>query len=137
MTRHGAPLPDWLERVSLPLESKQTERKVIMSDEQKREKSKENDHFAAACMPAASRRISLLVDRERSCASSTAVEVMRARSDQLRARSKRQPRLATRRKYTDQKRSTPIKRSKTSRAYLKYVDGDVLELNDLRPFSIE
>ena len=69
MTPHGAPLPDWLKRVSLPLESKQTGRKVIMSDEQKREKSKENEHFAAACMPAASRRISLLVDRERSCAS--------------------------------------------------------------------
>ena len=34
-------------------------------------------------------------------------------------------------KNTDQKRSTPIKRSKTSQAYLKYVDGAVLELNDL------
>ena len=103
-----------LARASLPVESKQTGIKVIMSDGQKREKSKENEHFAAACMPAASRRISLLVDRERSCASGTAVEVMRARSDQLRARSKRQPRLAARRKTrikSDQVQSSDQKRA--------------------------
>ena len=61
MTPHGAPLPDCLERASLPLESKQTGRNVIMSDEQNREKSKENEHFAAACIPAGAYRSSSIV----------------------------------------------------------------------------
>ena len=99
-----------------------------MSDVQKREKSKENEHFAKAC-----RRMLLLVYGEllRQLklpfkASGRVVQVIRAWSEQI-----REPATTGRgSKNTDQKRSTPIKRSKTSWAYPKCVDWAVLELND-------